>query len=437
MNRGRTGGAGRRSVAVAVAVTVAALAGCTHRAPAAAHPTTPAAPATTTPATTPDGAPSPTPSLGPPVHDITGWLHVVGTSLATEQDDAVRLISILVPGLNRGAGSPDRIGKCPGWQPPPSDAYTDIPKLGFNSVRLGIAWANLEPTPPTRDGGGRLVHHYDAAYLKAVDAAVRGFASNGVAVIIDMVQVRWSPAFQNIQLPRGNVYRCGVGMPAWLYPNGGGVTQMVAAERAFFADPSQWAGLMDAWTFLARRYARQPMVVGADILNEPYDMLVVHYPGTEGLTPRVLGLRRFYETVGSAIHAANPNLLLVYEDKRVGANGASTALTGRPDLPNAVYSVHMYPPTWDGASGQPLLAFYAARAAAWDTPIWLGEFSAFGFTSPTGPSPNWASDLRAFLTYCRDHDVGWTIASYSSSRLLIRGTTTPKPEIVAILRAGL
>jgi hypothetical protein len=252
-----------------------------------------------------------------------------------------------------------------------------------------------------------------------------------------MVQVRWSPAFQNIQLPQGNVYKCGVGMPAWLYPNGGGVTEMVRAERAFFGEPRQWSGLIDAWTFLAERYADQPMVVGADILNEPYDLLAVAYPGTQALTPAALDLQRFYRTVGLAIHAADPSLLLIYEDKRLGGIGSPTALTGSPDLPNGVYSVHMYPQAWTDPSGMALLHLYATRAAAMGAPLWVGEFSAFGYTSPAGPSPDWAADLTAFVRYCRAHDIGWTIASYSSSRLLIKGTTTPKPDIVGILRAGL
>ncbi len=431
----------RRTCLAFVAATT--LAACTNQvaAPPPVSPSLPSprasspSPAATPP--TPSPIPSPTPTVGPMVRDITGWLHVVDGTLVTEQNNAVRLISILVPGLNRGSGIEGRSGRCPGWRPPPPDAYTDIPKFGFNSVRLGVAWANLEPTPPTKGANGQPVHHYNIAYLHAVDATVHGFVAHGVAVVLDMVQVRWSPAFHDIQLPRGNAYKCGVGVPAWMYPGGGGVNQMVAAERAFFATPSKWTGLKDAWSFLAKRYAHQPMVVGADILNEPYDLLAVGYPGKEGLTPRSLGLKRFYETVGGAIHKANPKLLLVYEDKRLGAEGSLTALTGPPNLPNAVYSVHMYPPTWGAPPGRALLAFYDARAAAWGAPLWLGEFSAFGYTAPGGPEPNWMTDLRSFVVYCRQHGIGWTIASYSGNRLLIKGTTTPKPDILGILRQGL
>jgi aryl-phospho-beta-D-glucosidase BglC (GH1 family) len=263
---------------------------------------------------------------------------------------------------------------------------------------------------------------------------VRGFASHGTAVVLDMVQIRWSPAFRDILLPQGNSYHCGVGMPTWLYPNGGGVTQMIAAERAFFASPSRWRGLIDVWTFLARRYARQPMVVGADILNEPYDLLAAPYPGTGTLTPADLNLQRFYTTVGTAIHEANPHLLLIYQDKRL--NTGSTALNGRPDLPNAVYSVHMYPSSWNSRQGRALTQFYADRAAAWGAPLWIGEFTAFGYTGTTGPSPGWEADLRAFLAFCRERNIGWTLISYSESRLLIKGTTTPKPTIIGIIRAG-
>ena len=96
----------------------------------------------------------------------------------------------------------------------------------------------------------------------------------------------------------------------------------------------------------------------------------------------------------------------------------------------------MYPPVWDAPQGRPLTEFYADRAAAWNVPMWIGEFTAFGYTSPIVPSPRWQTDLRAFLAYCRDRNIGWTIASYSGNRLLMKRTTTPKPAIIAILRTG-
>src|SRR5207344_993911 len=99
-------------------------------------------------------------------------------------------------------------------------------------------------------------------------------------------------------------------------------------------------------------------------------LLAVAYPGTQTLNPAALDLARFYRTVGMAIHAVDPSLLLIYEDKRLGGSGAPMALTGSADLPNGVYSVHMYPQAWATPAGQPILHAYETRAAAWGAPLW-------------------------------------------------------------------
>src|SRR4029078_13747054 len=81
-------------------------------------------------------------------------------------------------------------------------------RMGFNSVRLGISWANLEPEPPSSDGK----HTWHADYLKAVDDAAEGFTSRGIDVILDMRANNLSPAFNN---PKPD--RCqGSGPPVWL-----------------------------------------------------------------------------------------------------------------------------------------------------------------------------------------------------------------------------
>ncbi len=429
----------RSARALAILLVLLVLAACTRSATAVA-PTSPET-SVTSPSPTrsleplPSPSPSPSPTIGPPVHDIHGPLHVVGASLVDEQGHAVRLISIHVPGMNRGEGTTARVGKCPGYTAPASVAYHDIAAWGFNSVRLTVAWANLESTPPTKAADGHLVHHYNAAYLKAFDAVVRGFTSHGVAVILDMTQVRWSPAFTNIQLGRGNTYRCGVGMPKWLYPSGGGGGPMAQAERSFFATPSKWAGLIDAWTFLARHYAKQRMVIGADLLNEPYDLAATQYPGVPLATPGELHLKAFYEAVGTAIHQVNPDWLLIYEDNKSKSTG-KMALSEPPDLPNAVYSVHVYGTGWSDPRGGQAIRLYAARAAAWNVPMWIGEFTVFGLLDRKSSGTGWEPDLRTFLKYCRTNDIGWTIASYESGRLLIKGTTTPRPGVVPLLRTG-
>jgi Cellulase (glycosyl hydrolase family 5) len=382
-------------------------------------------------------APGASATIGPEVFRISGWLHTDGAAIVDGHGNRVRLLAIGLPGMEQGEGNRrEEGGRCGGWRVPAPAAYRDIPTWGFNAVRVPVSWANLEPAPPTAGPGGDPVHHYADRYLRAIDQIVDGFASRGVAVVLDMHQVRWSPAFRDLHLGIGVTIGCGTGMPAWLYPSGGGVPEMVAAERAFFAGPEPWRGLIDAWTMLARRYADNPMVVGADILNEAYDPLAERYPGTEGLTPAAFGLSRFYTAVGSAIHAANPHLLVVFEENRSKSTGL-WALTERPRIPNAVMSVHFYGKTWDDpVRGRPLLERYYRRSAEWKLPLWIGESTVFYYTTPFPHDPNWEQDLRRMLAYCRERHIGWTIWAYNRGRFLEQDSDAPKPGIVPVLLAG-
>ena len=76
-------------------------------------------------------------------------------------------------------------------------------------MRLNISWADLEPVKG----------HWNKPYLHAIDHAIAGFRHKGIAVILQMYQVGWSPAFLNLT-PKHHptVQPQGVGMPEWLYP---------------------------------------------------------------------------------------------------------------------------------------------------------------------------------------------------------------------------
>ena len=391
--------------------------------------------ATTPP--TPPSAPSlprraPRPTLGPEVHDITGLAPRRRTRpWPTEQGNAVRLISILVPGLNRGSGMRRTAsGGCPGWQPRrPRRTGTSR-----SSASTPFAWGSRGRTSnrprPRRARTGMPVHHYNPAYLHAVDATVRGFASHGVAVVLDMVQVRWSPAFhahpaaagQRLQVRRRHA---GVAVPERRWRHGDGPGR----ARRSSPTPSRWTGLADAWTFLARRYAKQPMVVGADILNEPYDLLAVALPGHR------------------VAHPGRPEPQALLRDGRRGdprrrtrsccsstrtsasapAEPARRSPAARP-AERRVLGAHV-PAVVDRRRRAGRCSRSTRRGRRVGRAAVARRVLGVRLHRPRrGPSPNWAADLRAFVLYCRAHDIGWTIASYSSNRLLIKGTTTPKPE---------
>ena len=124
-------------------------------------------------------------------------------------------------------------GRCNGTATfPPRYAAADMARWGFNAVQLFVSWANLEPTPPGFDPvTKRLIHHYSRPYLRALSRAVARFHRHGVAVVLSMMQSRWSGAFQNIDAG-DRVYPCGVGMPAWIYERTGQPAGGAAAKRS-------------------------------------------------------------------------------------------------------------------------------------------------------------------------------------------------------------
>lgn len=111
-----------------------------------------------------------------------------------DADGRVRLISMSITNLGEGDGQQGTSADgCGSWYPVQDFTAGDVRIWGFNSVRLNISWANLEPDPPNEDG----THNWNEEYLAALDQAIQSFADKGVAVILQMYQVRWSPAFKD------------------------------------------------------------------------------------------------------------------------------------------------------------------------------------------------------------------------------------------------
>jgi hypothetical protein len=164
-------------------------------------------------------------------------------------------------------------------------------------------------------------------------------------------------------------------------------------------------------------------------------MLVQSYPGATSITPAELGLKEFYEKVGSAIHEVNPDLVLVFEENRSRRTG-KWSVVDRPDLPNEVLSFHWYPTEWTAPEGLDRLQRYVDRARDWDVPAWIGEFNAFHYTSRDPAQSTWAGDLKKFVVYAKRNGLSWTITSYGSGQIQERGSDQVKPAIISILRSG-
>jgi Cellulase (glycosyl hydrolase family 5) len=366
---------------------------------------------------------------------IDGWLHTDGPRIEDASGTTVRLLGLGVPGMDSSndQGSPERDACGRWWRTPPAGVYANTAAWGFNSVRLALAWANLEPQPPTPGPAGTVVHHWNWAYLAALDAVVRGFGERGIAVVLDMHQYGWSSAFKGVPSARG--VRCeGYGMPAWLYPGAGnGAGDVNRARCDFMADRAEpgvpepvWGGFAAAWGFLAGRYAGDPTVVAGDLLNEPYYQV---------RSCREADMEGLYERVAAVVRAVNPHLLLILEDTAYRADGRF-GLGSFPPIPNAVYSFHLYRPTWE--AGRTVVGAFLSRAFEWNVPVYLGEFNAFNAARDEG-GPSWAADTLALLDTASAAGMSWAFWAYCGrNSLIVRGPTeSPKASLLAVLQRGL
>jgi hypothetical protein len=316
----------------------------------------------------------------------------------------------------------------------PTFSYRDIGNWGFNAVRLSVSWDALEPAPPTHGADGKPVHAWDPTYLAQLDQAIAGFHSHGVAVILAMSQHLWSPAFTNLE-HGGRIFPTGAGMPAWLYPQGGGLCEMVKAEKGFFIRGVGQSEFRAAWRFLAGRYARNPAVIGADMLNEPYDVLTSSYPCTAGATPKTMKLARFYEATGKSIHRANSHLLLMFQEQK-SRRTKRWALTRKPVLPNSVFDMHLYAPSWD--QGRDRLGAAYRRAAHWHLPVWVGEWTMYNRTTNMQDAfAKWQYSSKKTLAYCKEHGISWDVLGYGAGRFQkATAIRTPKAGVLKTVRGG-
>lgn len=362
---------------------------------------------------------------------IDGWLHTKGTEILDEHGDPVRLLGVNMHGMQPGYGvpverTPQKSG-CYGWAVPPPSEYDNIEAWGFNSVRLPISWANLEPQPPAVLPDGTRIHHYNDEYLGALDGIVGELRSRGIATVISMQQNKWTPAFQR-KTDEGFPAPCpGSGMPVWLY-QGTGITTIKDAKTAFFTNVNHTLDdFAAAWQEVAKRYADDPTVVGFDLLNEPYSVA--------SLTPQKMDLDGFYRQVGSAIRKVNEKALLIFEDTQDQLNGVFS-LTGPPPFDDEVYSFHLYRPSWEPL-GRQVVEDFTSRADAWNVPVWVGEFNCFGGTVNDVQPPYWQEPTEAMLSYFKAHRISWAVYAYSgASSLLDPKTGEPKTEVIRTLQEG-
>jgi endoglucanase len=280
----------------------------------------------------------------------------------------------------------------------------EIRALGFNSVRL--PWSNelVESNPVV--AASRLTKNPPLVGLHALDlldAVIAALAHEGLVVVLDNHR---SHADWCCDVAHGD--------GLWYardYP-----------ESSWLAD----------WKTMARRYASEPAVVGADLRNELRTMIAPSAPasctacgaGCPCLDPKWDGSGDATDWFGAAqrggnaVLAENPNLLVMVEGLGYSLDlGGVYALPLTLNAPNRiVYSPHDYSfshaPYASAADMATDLGnkwgFILTQGRSFTAPVWVGELGT-GHGSPADVSDTsgqgfWFQSFRAYLA---NADIDW------------------------------
>jgi endoglycosylceramidase len=200
-------------------------------------------------------------ALAAPAHALPGGpLHADGRFFRDAQGRVVVLHGFFATWKIAGKFAPDDSATDPaGFTAADADA---VAGLGLNSTRLGWFWRGLEPVQGT----------YDEVYLEKIARVARLLTERGVFVTLDSHQDMYNERFK------------GLGFPDWATFDDG---IPLGADRGFPANyfgpavshtfDNFWlghAGVLDAYgrqlAHVAQRFKADPMIVGYDMMNEPW-----------------------------------------------------------------------------------------------------------------------------------------------------------------------
>lgn len=239
---------------------------------------------------------------------------------------------------------------------------------GMNAIRFIMTWAAIEPAP------GR----YDEAYLDAVATRLRWARDAGLAVVLDMHQDIYGEGFGFDGAPRWACdearYRAFMPREPWflnsLDPN------VQACVDAFFTEEETLRRFTAAWVRVAQRFAKEPAVVGFDVLNEPsWGSYAVSRFDEDRLQP-------FYERIVAAVRSQAPAWVAFLEPCASRNVGFSTRLQPFP-FANVMYSPHSYDSAAESGSGfdparrdfiKDTVAELQQEATSLGAGLWIGEY---------------------------------------------------------------
>jgi endoglucanase len=301
-------------------------------------------------------------------------LHTEGHQIVDSTGQAVRLTSVNWYGFDQKefvVGGLDHA--------PLKAIVEQIRQIGVNSVRLPWANETLEHDPEVPDYAIAANLQFRGKHAMAImDAVIAALARAHIMVILDnhMSRADWCCSETD---DNGLWYNRE-------YP-----------ETKWLAD----------WQAIARRYRKQPWVVGADLRNE------LRSGAAWGGSDPKLDWHAAAERGAGAVLAANPQLLIMVESPDYSTNfaGFNKLPVTLPVAHRLVYSPHAYYPAGQNLSSfDQLKRAYEARALFLlhtepATPIWVGEFgSCQGLDC--GANSDW---FRLFMRLLKENpQISWS-----------------------------
>ncbi|MEB3065162.1 cellulase family glycosylhydrolase [[Mycobacterium] zoologicum] len=279
---------------------------------------------------------------------------------------------------------------------------------GFNSIRLGVIWAGVEPEPGV----------IDYNYLASINQTVQILANHGIASIIDFHQDDFSPVFG------------GEGAPEWATQTGGLPNPDIGFGLNYPLNPAQnhawdmlWSnakgpdgvGLLNHYARMTQAVADyfkdDPNIAGYEIINEPWagsswlsTIFGNSYYEAQQLTP-------FYNQVSAAIRSVDPTTPLIYEPNTLFNEAVPTQL-GEVDDPHGVFAFHDYCMlTSISMALNPLCPGYIELLAE-NGEAYTSKYGVPGFISEFG-SGNGAEEATMVMNAADQRMWGWSQWAYN------------------------
>jgi endoglycosylceramidase len=291
---------------------------------------------------------------------------------------------------------------------------------GFNAVRVGVIWSDLEPEPGV----------FDTTYLNSIESTVQTLGNHGIYSIIDFHQDAYSTAFGGEGAPDWAVQTDGVANPSLPFPyNEFFNPAEQQAWESFWsnADAPNGIGLENNYSqmleYVANAFNGDPNVAGFELMNEPS-------PGVSSFLSTLFGnpffdsqqLTPFYDQGADAIRAVDPSTPIFFEPNVLSNAGVPTDL-GHVDATNTVLSFHDYCEFDLGPLGcipsvGGIVGNAENYAEAQGIPAFLTEFGA---TSDQ-------AEILAPMQGADQHLIGWTEWAYSGQGDITTSASPPGSE---------